>query len=104
MTRYFPEYIDSLNNGSYKPSDEFNEKLRNLFVSTSSQNYFYEKMPTVANPLGLTERAAPLTSKATDLIITDFLHYVAVRHNVFPPGWSAEQKKKLFRKAMAPME
>ena len=104
MTRYFPEYIDSLNNGSYKPSDEFNEKLRNLFVSTSSQNYFYEKMPTVANPLGLTERAAPVTSKATDLIITDFLHYVAVRHNVFPPGWSAEQKKKLFRKAMAPME
>lgn len=100
MFRFMPAYIQDLQNGNYKPTKEFEEKMRNLLSSTSSQNYFYEKMPTVSNPLGLTDRAAPLASKATDLLITDFLHYVATKHNVFPPGWTTEQKKKLFRKAM----
>lgn len=103
MMRFFPEYMRDLHDGSYKPSPAFNDKLRELFTSTASQNYFYEEPPTMANPLGLSDRAAPLASRATDMIVTDFLHYVAVKHNVFVPGWTAEQKKKLFRKAMATM-
>lgn len=104
MLRFFPQYLNDLHDGTYKPSPEFDNKLRELFSSTASQNYFYEQPPTIANPLGLSDRAAPLAARATDMIITDFLHYAAVKHNVFVPGWSAEQKKKLFRKAMSTMD
>lgn len=100
IIRFFTSYMTELRNGTYKPSQAFEQNLRTLFSESASQNYFYEKMPTVANPLGLTSRAEPLATKAEDMLLTDFLHYVAVRHHVFVPGWSDEQKKKLFRKAM----
>ena len=100
LVRFFGSYMSDLRTGTYRPSPAFEEKMRNLFVSTASQNYFYEQMPTVTNPLGLTDRAAPLASKAQDLLLTDFLHYVAVKHHVFVQDWTDEQKKKLFRKAM----
>jgi hypothetical protein len=100
FVRYFPSYMSALRTGTYRPSETFEEKMRSLFVSSASQNYFYEKAPTVANPLGLTDRAAPLVAKAQDLLITDFLHYVAVTHHIFISDWTDEQKKKLFSKAM----
>ena len=100
IVRFFPSYMSDMRTGVYRPSAAFEEKLRSLFVSSASQNYFYEEVPTVANPLGLSDRAAPLSAKAQELLLTDFLHYVAVRHHVFVPDWTDEQKKKLFQMAM----
>lgn len=43
FVRYFPSYMSALRTGTYRPSETFEEKMRSLFVSSASQNYFYEK-------------------------------------------------------------
>ena len=37
--------------------------LRNIFAQSADKNYFYEAMPTIGNPLGLSSRGAPLAAR-----------------------------------------
>ena len=58
------------------------------------REYFYENMPSMANPLGLGHKSIPLVSKVQNLLIADFLHYLALRHNVYLSTMSGDIKKK----------
>ena len=50
-------------------------------------------MPSMANPLGIGGRALPLAGKVQNLLIADFLNYLALRHNVYLSTMSEEVKK-----------
>ena len=95
MTRYLPLYMDELRKGGYRPSGETEKTLQNVFVQSARKNYYFETLPSVTNPLGLSDRSVPLASKVQDLIIGDFLNYLAVRHSVFLSSWDENQKKKV---------
>ena len=55
----------------------------------SCEGYFYEKMPSMYNPLGLGRKAMPLACKVQNLLIADFLNYLALRHDVYLPQQAA---------------
>jgi len=59
------------------------------------RNYFFENLPSYGNPLGLSGRSAPLVSKVQDILIGDFLAFMASRHNMYVPTWDEAQKKNL---------
>lgn len=94
MLRWLPMYMNDLRTGNYVPSERTEVSLRNAYAQSARKNYFYEKLPDLSNPLGLSERSAPLVSKIQNLIISDFLSYMASCHNIYPSGWSDEEKKK----------
>jgi hypothetical protein len=48
----------------------------------------------MANPLGMTSRSLPLAEKVQNLLIGDFLNYLALRHQIFLSSMSAIEKKK----------
>lgn len=93
MLRYLPDFIFDITKGSYAPSERMEQQLRTIFQQSASRNYFYEVMPYAGNPLGLSSRAAPLASKVQNLLISEFLGYLAVRKNAYLPSWGDEQKK-----------
>ena len=64
------------------------------------KEYFYENMPSMANPLGLGHKAMPLACKVQNLLIADFLHYLALRHDVYLSTASSDIKKKLHDEAL----
>ncbi|MEG2434082.1 MAG: M23 family peptidase, partial [Acinetobacter sp.] len=68
--------------------------LRNIFSISAAKNYFFETMPSMANPLGIGQRAMPLVCKVQNLLIADFLNYLALRHNVYLSTMSELLKKK----------
>ena len=72
-----------------------NLSLRELEVAgIAMKNYFYETLPSMANPLGMTSRSLPLAEKVQNLLIGDFLNYLALRHQIFLSSMSAIEKKK----------
>lgn len=95
LLKYLPEYISSLSQGSYIPSQRFDASLRNVFAQSADRNYFFEEVPTMGNPLGLGPRSAPMVSKIHSLLIGEFLAFMASRHNVYLPSWDEGQKKNL---------
>ena len=101
MLRYLPQYMDDLRTGMYEPSVTMTETLRNIFSSTSSQKYFFEQLPTIGNPLGLSGRGAPLARKVQNLLIHDFLSYMALRHHAYVSTWTPEQKKNWMVKILS---
>lgn len=98
MMQFLPRYINDLQAGVYRPMDSVLSSLRNAFFQGSEKNYFYETVPSLANPLGMGERSAPLIGKIQSLIIGDFLAYMASVHDKYVPTWGEEQKKNLLVK------
>lgn len=98
MMRWLPSYMNDLRTGSYIPPRRFESTLRNIFTQAASKNYFFEKMPDVGNPLGLTGRSAPLAEKIQNLLLEDFLGYMVSRHSIFPSSWDDQQKKNFLIK------
>lgn len=96
--RYFPEYVQSLTDGRYRPLSRTSDSLADLFRQAGERSYFFETLPSLGNPLGLSERSAPLVGKIQDLLIGDFLAFMAQRHQRFVPTWTDEQKKSLLMK------
>ena len=94
MTRWLPSYFNDIRTGAYAPPQRTQMTLRNVFGESSQKNYFFESIPTISNPLGLSSRGAPLASKVQNVLIGDFLNYMAVCHNTFLSSWDDEQKKK----------
>ena len=57
------------------------------------KEYFYESMPNMSNPLGLGQKAMPLACKVQNLLIADFLNYLALRHDVYLTTMVEDVKK-----------
>ena len=93
MLRFLPVYMKDLFHGDYIVPEYTVQSLRNEFSVGAIKNYFYETMPSMANPLGIGSRALPLANKVQNLLIADFLNYLALRHNVYISSMSEELKK-----------
>ena len=83
MLRFLPFYMEDLRSGAYTLPEHTEQSLRHLFTMGAVKEYFYERMPSLANPLGLGHRALPLAGKVQNLLIRDFLNYLALRHEIF---------------------
>ena len=104
MLRFLPLYMEDLNKGLYSVPEHTEQSLRNIFSISAMKNYFYETIPNMANPLGMGRRSAPLVEKVQNLLIEDFLNYMALRHQIFLSSLTMEQKKKLNRRPSNPVE
>ena len=82
----------------HESPSRFESSLRNIFTQAASKNYFFEKMPNVGNPLGLSNRSAPLADKIKNLLIEDFLGYMVSNHSIYPSAWDEQQKKNFLIK------
>lgn len=97
MLRFLPVYMEDLFRGEYIVPEYTEQSLRNVFTVGAAKNYFFESMPSMANPLGIGSRALPLAGKVQNLLIADFLNYLALRHNVYLSTMSEEVKKTSIR-------
>lgn len=93
MIRFLPAYMEDLSHGAYSVPEYTEQSLRNIFSIGASKNYFFEMMPSMANPLGIGNRSLPLACKVQNLLIADFLNYIALKHNVYLSTMSEELKK-----------
>ncbi len=94
MLRWLPSYMEALYKGSYVVPERTEQSLRNIFSLAGTKNYFFERMPTVTNPLGIGQRSMPLACKVQNLLIGDFLNYLALRQNIFLSSLTPDVKKK----------
>lgn len=83
MLRFLPSYFEDLQHGIYSLPEHTEQSLRNIFSLGAAKHYFYETLPSLSNPLGIGNRSMPLAAKVQNLLIADFLHYLALRHQVF---------------------
>lgn len=93
MFRWLPAYLNEMKDGQYRPSTRIETMLRDTFAKAADKDYFYERMPTLANPLGMSGRALPLIEKIQNIIIGDFLNYMALRHGRYVSTWGEDEKK-----------
>ena len=101
MLRFLPLYMEDLQRGAYTVPAHTEQSLRHIFTMGAMKEYFYEQMPSIANPLGLGRKAMPLACKVQNLLIADFLNYLALRHEVYLSTMGGEVKKKLHDEAVA---
>ena len=101
MTRWFPDYMQDLSSGIYTLPEHTELALRNIFTMSAMKNYFFETLPSMANPLGMGTRSIPLAEKVQNLLIADFLNYMALRHQIFLSTMSQAVKKKAYDEAVA---
>jgi hypothetical protein len=94
MMRFFPDYMSDMNQGYYMLPEHTELALRNIFTMSSMKNYFFETIPSMANPLGMGARSIPIAERVQNLLIEDFLNYLALRHHIFLSSMSAIEKKK----------
>ncbi len=94
MLRFLPYYFDDLLQGEYVVPQHTEQSLRNVFSVSAAKNYFFERMPSMANPLGIGRRSVPLAVKVQNLLIGDFLNYLALRHGIVLPTMGDGIKKK----------
>ena len=98
MLRFLPHYMEDLQRGTYTLPEHTEQSLRHIFTLGAVKEYFYEKMPSMANPLGLGRKAMPLVCKIQNLLIADFLNYLALRHEVYLSTMSGAVKKNFMTK------
>ena len=98
MLRFLPHYMEDLRRGTYTLPRNTEQSLRHIFTVGAMKEYFYENMPSMANPLGLGHKAMPLACKVQNLLIADFLHYLALRHDVYLSTAGSDIKKNSMTK------
>ena len=101
MMRWFPDYMQDLSAGIYALPEHTDLALRNMFTMSAMKNYFFETLPSMANPLGMGTRSIPLAEKVQNLLIADFINYMALRHQIFLSSMSQAVKKKAYDEAVA---
>ena len=94
MLRFYPDYMQDMRQGLYVVPSHTEQALRNVFTVSAMKNYFYETLPSMANPLGMGARSIPIAEKEQNLLIADFLNYLALRQHVFLSSMSEDVKKK----------
>ena len=98
MLRFMPSYMEDLYKGMYVTPQHAEQSLRNIFSLSAAKHYFYEAMPSISNPLGIGQRAMPLACKVQNLLIADFLNYLALRHGIYLSTLSEVLKKNSITK------
>ena len=98
MLRFLPYYMEDLQRGTYRLPEHTEQSLRHIFTMGAMKEYFYERMPSIANPLGLGRKAMPLACKVQNLLIGDFLNYLALRHEVYLSARGGDIKKNSMTK------
>lgn len=98
MLRYLPSYFEDIRSSLYRTPLRTQQSLRNIFSQAADRNYLYEEIPNMTNPLGLSGRAAPLAGKVQNVLLDDFLNYMAVRHNTYLSSWDEGQKKNFLNR------
>ena len=98
MLRFLPYYMKDLQRGAYKLPEHTEQSLRHIFTMGAMKEYFYENMPSMSNPLGLGHKAMPLACKVQNLLIGDFLNYLALRHDVYLSTMGGDVKKNFMTK------
>jgi len=93
MLRWLPVYMNDIRLGRYVPPARMEQSLKNIFAQSADRSYFFETIPNYGNPLGLSSRGAPLASKVQNLLIGDFLNYMALRHDTYLSTWGDDVKK-----------
>lgn len=93
MLRFLPCYMEDLRRRTYTVPAHTEQSLRHIFTTGAMKEYFYERMPSMYNPLGLGRKALPLVGKVQNLLIADFLNYLALRHEVYLPAMGGDVKK-----------
>ena len=94
MLRYYPAYMEAIRQGTYTVGKHTEQSLRNIFTVSAVKNYFFETIPSQVNPLGISEKAMPVATKVQNLLIADFINYLALKQHVFLPGLTEDEKKK----------
>lgn len=94
MLQYYPAYMDAISKGTYFVGKHTEQSLRNVFTVSAVKNYFFETIPSLVNPLGIGTKAAPIAAKVQNLLIGDFMNYLALKHQVYLPGLTEDEKKK----------
>ena len=94
MLRFLPVYLRDIGSGSYNLPQRTEQKLRHLMMMASARNFFFEMIPSMDNPMGLGRRSIPLARKVQELLIGDFLNYLAIEHGTFLSTWDEGLKKK----------
>lgn len=92
--RFFPAYMNDLNTGQYILPGRTEQMLRNILTMASAKQWFFEVIPTMENPMGMGRRSIPAASKVQNVLIKDFLNYLALRHGTYLSSWNDEVKKK----------
>jgi hypothetical protein len=98
MSRFYVDYLNEVAKGRYTVPNHTEQSLRNVLSLASVRNYFFETIPSMANPLGVSDSAMPLAAKVQNLLIGDFLNYLALRHQIFLSTLDAASKKKAMTK------
>ena len=98
MLRFLPCYMEDLRRRTYTVPAHTEQSLRHIFTTGAMKEYFYERMPSMYNPLGLGRKALPLVGKVQNLLIADFLNYLALRHEVYLPAMGGDVKKNFVPK------
>lgn len=98
LEKHLLSYIIAIQNGTYRPLADTETSLRNIFTQGVDKNYFFETVPSLANPMGMGERSAPYIGKVQGILTSDFLAYLAQVKGIYVPTWGDEQKKNLLRR------
>ena len=95
MNQYFVQYWLDLCKGKWQPSEKVELLARSIMSHAAEGGCFYENIPSFFNPVGLGKASGALVGESQNLLIEDFLGYLAACHQVYVPSFSDEQKKKL---------
>ena len=60
----------------------------------SARNYFFEMMPSMEYPMGLGSKSIPMAAKVQNLLVGDFLNYLAITRGTYLSTWNDGLKKK----------
>lgn len=94
MYRYLPGYFADLKSGEYLLPVKTEMSLRNTLSWAAIKNFFFRRIPHLGNPGGLDESAVPLACKVQNLLIGDFLNYLALKRQIYLSAIADELKKK----------
>lgn len=94
MLQWYPSYLADLAQGDYMLPGKTEVSLRNIFSWATVRQFFFRTIPHLGNPGGLDESAIPLACKAQNLLIGDFLNYLAIRHQIYLSTMTDGLKKK----------
>lgn len=98
MLRWYPSYLHDLKSGDYQLPTQTEMSLRNIFSWASVRQFFFRKIPHLGNPGGLDESAIPMACKVQNLLVADFLNYIALRHQIYLMNMEEGLKKKYLTK------
>ena len=96
MMRFFPDYMKDISLGAYTLPEHTQFTLRKYSLTVGyKKNYFYENHPQYGQSIryGRT-KVYRLQNGYRNLLIGDFLNYLALRHQIFLSSLKCSRKKK----------